>query len=142
MNSPTVERMRTLRPRVLRAAISLRMGRFRVLRRPLRSLLARDLQRLNDVLATSELAGRYWVFGGLLLGWAREGSILRHDTRDADFAIRCEDLRSLYASVPALNRAGFRCLFRFSNNADEVTELTFMRRGAKFEFFGMKPENG
>lgn len=99
-----------------------------------------DLQRLNDVLQATELADRFWVFGGMLLGWAREGGVLRHDNRDADFGIRSDDLPRLYASVPSLTRAGFRPQFRFSNHAGDVTELTFSRHGAKFEFFVMRPD--
>jgi hypothetical protein len=97
---------------------------------------------LNDVLATTDLAGRYWVFSGLLLGWAREGGILAHDSRDADFGLRRDDLQSLYDAVPVLARAGFRRLFRHVNHEGVVTELTFMRRGAQFEFFCMDPRDG
>jgi hypothetical protein len=128
--------------RALAAAFYKRVRRLRPLRTPSRALFARDLRRLNDVLSATELAGRYWVFGGLLLGWAREGSVLGYDSADADFAIRREDFDRLCASVPALERAGFRRLFRFANNAGEVTELTFMRRGAQFEFFSLTPTGG
>lgn len=100
-------------------------------------MVIRDLQRLNDVLAATPFADRFWVCGGLLLGWAREGDILLHDTRDVDFGFFSEDLDRLYESVPALEKAGFRRLYRYRNNAGEVTELALMRRGARFEFFGM-----
>ena len=49
---------------------------------PVEEMIA-DLQRLNDVLATTPIANRYWLFGGLLLGYAREGSVLGHDAVDA-----------------------------------------------------------
>jgi hypothetical protein len=125
-----------------RAALHRRIGRFRVLQPTLQRLFARDLRRFHDVLATTDLAGRYWVWGGLLLGWAREGNLLRADTRDADFAIRSEDLARLDAAVSALTRAGFRRLFRFTNNAGQLTEVTFLRHGSQFEFFLLFPENG
>jgi hypothetical protein len=114
----------------------------RLLQPPLRSLLVRDLRRLNDALSGTELSGRYWMFGGCLLGWAREGAVLRHDTRDVDFGFRSEDLPLLYAATPSLERAGFKRLFRFSNNAGRVTELTFLRRGVQYEFFSMQPVDG
>ena len=38
-----------------------------------RQLVAVEMRRLNDVLEATPMAGRYWVWGGLLLGWAREG---------------------------------------------------------------------
>lgn len=97
-----------------------------------------DLHRLHDVLEDTELSGRYWVWAGMLLGWAREGDLLAHD-RDADFALRSEDLPRLVEAVPALRKAGFRTLHRFRNNAGQLTELTFRRHSAKFEFFVFEP---
>lgn len=104
--------------------------------------LADDLRRLNDVLESTGLSGRYWVWGGLLLGWAREGAILPHDCLDADFAVDDRDFHLLASAVPALTRAGFRSDRCFVSNADVVTELTFTRRGAKFDFFRMFPDGG
>lgn len=101
---------------------------------------ADDLRELHDSLERTELNGRYWVWSGLLLGWAREGAILQHDTLDADFAVLDSDFDRLVRSIPAIVRAGFardRC---FMNNDGIVTELTFMRHGARFDFFRMFPE--
>lgn len=39
-------------------------------------------------------------------------------------------------------KAGFQCDRRFLNNNGEVTEVTFMRHGARFEFFRMFPCDG
>jgi hypothetical protein len=100
---------------------------------------AADLRDLHDALERSELKGRYWVWSGLLLGWAREGAILQHDSLDADFAVSDSDFGHLVRSIPALVEAGFvrdRC---FVNDAGQVTELTFMRHGARFDFFRMFP---
>ena len=93
-----------------------------------------DLQRLHDVLVETDLSGHYWIRAGVLLGWAREGALLAHD-RDADFGVRAEDLPRLMNAIPELRRAGFQPLMRFRNNAGQVAELTFIRHGAKFEFF-------
>ncbi len=125
--------------RTLISALNRRMGRFRPLRKPLGALFVKDLRRLHDVIQTTELADRFWVFGGMLLGWARERGVLAHDNRDADFAIRSADLPRLYSAVPSLARAGFHPRFRFSNHLGDVTELTFGRRGAQFEFFVLRP---
>jgi hypothetical protein len=102
-----------------------------------RRLFPRDLRRLNDVLSDTPLAGRYWVWGGLLLGWARDGRLL--DDWDADFAVRSEDERAFHEAVPALEQAGYRRLFRFRNNEGEVTEYCFLRHGIKFDFFLLFP---
>lgn len=104
-------------------------------RRPRSWLQRRDLQRLNDALARTPLADRYWLFGGVLLGWAREGRLLAHDFRDADFAYDAIDDDRFAAAVPELQRAGFERLFRFRSNDGEITEHTFRRSGAKFDFF-------
>lgn len=104
--------------------------------------LATNLRHLHDTLEGTELRGRYWVWSGLLLGWAREGAILRHDSLDADFAVNDRDFHLLARSVPALVQAGFRCDRCFMNNQGVITELTFTRNGAKFDFFRMFPESG
>jgi hypothetical protein len=105
------------------------------------SRFVRDLRRINDVLASTDLAGRYWIWSGLLLGWAREGRLLSHD-RDADFAVLAEDLPRLLGAVPALRKAGFRPLLKFRNNDGKVTELTFRRGYAKYDFFLLEPVEG
>ena len=98
-------------------------------------MVTSDLQRLNDVLADTPFAGRYRAMGGFLLGWAREGALLEHDLRDFDFAYGEEDDDRFAAAIPALERAGFRRLFRYRSRDGEYTEHSFRRRGAKYEFF-------
>jgi hypothetical protein len=134
---------------VLKMAISQRLLRIPVLGRLFAGLSNRlflrhfvpDLLALHDVLADTELAGRYWIWGGMLLGWAREGGLLAHD-RDADFALFSVDLPRLLRAAPALRRAGFQPLHQFRNHKGQVTELTFSRHNAKFEFFAMEPVDG
>jgi hypothetical protein len=109
----------------------------------LRPLLVRrfekQLRRLHDAIAETDLDGRYWMWGGLLLGWAREGAILPHDCVDADFAVADEDFGHLMSAVPSIMKAGFRCDRRFMNNEGDITEVTFIRYGSRFEFFRMFP---
>lgn len=100
-----------------------------------------DLREFHDLLEDSPLRGRYWVWAGMLLGWAREGQLLAHD-RDADFAILPEDVAELLKLVPVLRAAGFLPLMQFRNNEGRVTELTFRRHGAKFEFFVFEEVDG
>jgi hypothetical protein len=110
---------------------------------PLRPYLLRrfiaDLRELHDALEHTELRDRYCLWAGLLLGWAREGAILSHDSCDADFAVADRDFHHLLSAVPAILKAGFSCDRRFINNAGDVTELTFMRHGARFDFFRLFP---
>ncbi len=102
-------------------------------------LFVRDLQLLNDVLSTTVCSDRYWVWSGLLLGWAREGTVLRHDLLDADFAYAEEDEPLILEGIEALVNAGFRRGYSFRNNSGTLTEHTVIRHGAKFEFFCMSP---
>lgn len=97
--------------------------------------MADDLRRLNDVLACSPLAGRYWMFGGIVLGWAREGGLMAHDSSDADFAFLGEDIGRFEATWDALFAAGFAPLYCFPGNDEPATEYSFSRDGRKFDFF-------
>lgn len=106
-------------------------------RRRRRTLFEQDMRLLNDALANSPLAGRYWVWGGLLLGWAREGRVLSHDVGDADFAFSAADEDLLAEAEPQLVAAGFHRWFSFRNRAGERTERVFVRHGFRFEFFRM-----
>lgn len=108
-----------------------------VLRRAQCSRFQRDLQLLNDVFEETPLAGRYWLRGGLLLGWAREKRILKHDCRDADFGYLRTDRAHFLGALPALLAAGFKPGNIFRNNDEEVTEYRVCRHGARFEFFEM-----
>lgn len=88
------------------------------------------------------MAKHYWVWGGLLLGWSREARLLEHDLVDADFAFYAGDLDRFIDGARALMQSGFEPLFRFSNNAGEMTEYSLARNGAKFEFFSVQPSDG
>ncbi|MHB1553083.1 MAG: hypothetical protein ACYCSX_12400 [Acidimicrobiales bacterium] len=123
------------------AAQQLEFYAYRLLRvvpalhRRLTALFVADAQRLNDTLATSPLDGRWWIWGGMVLGWAREGHVLPFDDMDLDLAVLARDWPLLEASVTLIEEAGFRGVRRFRNHRGEVTELTFLRHGARFEFF-------
>jgi hypothetical protein len=86
---------------------------------PLRDLAAEqqvehmvtNLRLLNDTLASTAMAGRYWMFAGLVLGWAREGKLLSHDCKDADFAYLGDDEELLQSAFPILAEAGFQPMF-------------------------------
>ncbi|MGA2470388.1 MAG: hypothetical protein ABSG64_06825 [Solirubrobacteraceae bacterium] len=98
-------------------------------------LQASRLRRLHDALAPTPISGRYWVCGGVLLGWAREGQLLSHDALDADFNYRSEDAERLEASLPALLDAGFRLARRFPNVDEVPTQWAVSLDDAIFDFF-------
>ena len=104
------------------------------------SQVVADLQLLNDVLAGSALAGRYWMIGGMLIGWAREGDLLRHDLNDFDFAFRDEDLGRFRSAMVDVVSAGFLPRYRYPSVFEPFTEFSVARHGAKFEFFRMHAE--
>ncbi len=94
----------------------------------------KNLKLLNDVLATTELSDKYFLWGGLLLGWAREGRILPWDT-DADFFYSSKDRDKFLISIDCLIQAGFKLKERFINNEGRITEYVFFKDDIKFEFF-------
>ena len=102
-------------------------------------LFRREIRRLHDVLEQTPIAGRYWVWAGMLLGWAREGRTLAHDTSDADFAFLAEDFELMCQSIPALTAAGFRLVYNYRNNDGEVTQFVFKRSGIQFDFLKLTP---
>jgi hypothetical protein len=122
------------------ARIAAAARRITVLRPRLVERFAADLRELHDALERTGLCGHYWVWSGLLLGWAREGAILPHDSLDADFGVDDRDFFRLVNAVPAIVRAGFKRDRRFISNNGDITELTFLRHGASFDFFRMFPD--
>jgi phosphorylcholine metabolism protein LicD len=97
--------------------------------------LTRNLALFFDALERGGIAQRYWVIGGLLLGWAREGGVMPHDADDADFGILESDRAALLAAVPELVKAGFEPRSRYTRNGGDVAQYRFEKDGAKFEFF-------
>jgi hypothetical protein len=107
-----------------------------------RTLMERNLRLLHDVLARTPMAGRYWLFGGLLLSAVREGEIMLHDTKDADFGQRGADVPTLVSAFPALVEAGFAPYYRFPGAFGPAHEYSFKKDDAKFEFFVTEVEAG
>jgi hypothetical protein len=106
------------------------------------AILEQNLRLLHDVLQDGPLADRYWVIGGLLLGWAREGRMLWHEPQDGDFAYFREDRQKLLASVPRLIDAGFNVDRRLSNNQGDPAAYILEKDWASFEFFENERRDG
>ena len=77
--------------RLIEVRLALYARRIPGLKPRLVELFAADLRDLHDALERTDLRGHYWVWSGLLLGWAREGAVLPHDSLDADFAVTDDD---------------------------------------------------
>ena len=104
------------------------------LRQRHRLQLERNLVLLYDAMQGGPLAGRYWVIGGLLIGWAREGRILSHDLQDGDFGFFREDREKLVASIPRLIDNGFKPLYRHCNNDGDPAAYVFEKDWTTFDF--------
>ncbi|NNN00658.1 MAG: hypothetical protein HKL86_02350 [Acidimicrobiaceae bacterium] len=117
----------------------LKRSLLRASKRILRRRFIKDLARLHDVLESTELAGRYWVFSGMLLGWAREGRLLPNDV-DADFGVLPQDVAALMGAVPRLVRAGFRPYQQCRTNDGRLVEFMFRRKRAIYDFSVFFPE--
>ena len=117
------------------------MGLLRKIRRRLRQKisftpekLVRSLHRFHDVMANTPLSDKYWVCGGMLLGYAREGQLIQNDN-DFDFHYWRDDSEALQASLEILLKAGFKKCFRWVNNDGHATEYVLIYQEIKFEFF-------
>ena len=115
-------------------------GTVTTVRAARRAHFTRRLRRLHDALAPTTFAERYWVWSGLLLGWAREGRPLDHDLWDVDFAFLPEDHEHFLAAVPALTAAGFMPRARFCDDDGTPWEYQFVRGSTRYEFWVLAPD--
>jgi hypothetical protein len=99
-----------------------------------RAELARGLTKVNEVLSETPLADMHWVWGGMLLGWAREARLLAGDC-DVDFGLFREDLPKFWRSVGTIEKAGFRLNRALTNSSGQLTEFVFLKQCLKYEFF-------
>ena len=99
-----------------------------------RTLILKGMDKLHDVLSNSPLHNRCWLCGGILLGYAREGRILKGDS-DVDLHFWHEDQDKFETTAKLLINAGFKPRYRWRNQAGEITEYVFSWQGIKFEFF-------
>lgn len=97
-------------------------------------IFRKNLILLNDILSRVGFEGKYWVWGGLLLGWAREGKLLHFDN-DADFGFFSEDRNSFIKVMDKLIEAGFKFEKSFINKRGVTTEYVFCKNYRRFEFF-------
>lgn len=108
-----------------------------IVRKYLHNNSIRNLALLNLIIAKTKFAEKYWVIGGLLLGWMREKDIIRGNEGDIDFAFNSLDEYLFLETIPLLYKAGFQPFTKWKNNASEITEYVLLKDGCKFEFFLM-----
>lgn len=104
---------------------------------PSRDEAVASLQLFNDILAASPLAGRYWIYSGMLLGWAREGDLIKGDYHDFDFAVQDEDWGRLQQASIELIKAGFLPRSRFPSFGLRCNVLVFQHGAIRFEIYRM-----
>ena len=98
------------------------------------AILIEGLCKMHDVLRDTPLHNKYWVCGGALLGWAREGGLLKHDN-DIDFHLWESDLPAFEIASKALVRAGFKPKYYSYNCAGKIIKYVFLYKHFKVEFF-------
>ena len=106
-----------------------------------RKFLREGLRKLHDTLAATALHNRYWICGGAVLGYAREGRLLKHDT-DVDFHFWREDTDCFLRAVSQLEQVGFKRYVAWVNLNGEITEYVLRYKCIKFEFFAAERVNG
>jgi hypothetical protein len=127
--------------RVLHKLVRVLLPEHRSLRKALhRFVFNRNLRKLNDLLERKGVGDRFWLSGGLLLGWARNGGVLPNDYKDADFGLRSEDRETFCALVPELIGAGFLPFRRFRDNSGRTTLWSFWKDGSQFDFVEYRSE--
>ncbi len=102
---------------------------------PSEKKMTENLALLHDILKENGMDGKYWLVGGLVLGYIREGGVIAYDRHDIDFGIWSEDYDRFCAVFPKLFAAGFKKKIKFINSEGIVAQHSFMREGIAFEFF-------
>ena len=97
-----------------------------------RSRRTRDLCLFNSIVSSGELEGKWWIWGGSLLGLVRSGDILPWDT-DLDVAVRRQDLAALMGTVERLCAAGFEATSNFFDG-ERLVALHLTRHSFDFDF--------
>jgi hypothetical protein len=98
-------------------------------------------RRIISTLNRTPMKGRYWMCGGIMLGYAREGRLLRHDT-DIDFHYWRDDEELLLSALREISGQGFRYVGALCNNDGIATQHVVKLGKLKIEFFAAWREKG
>jgi hypothetical protein len=93
-----------------------------------------DLRLFHDVLSAGPLAGKWRVFGGVILGVERAGMLIEWD-RDIDVVVLREDFPALVRSISDLKECGFRLKENFVGSDGTIIGVHLRRHSFQFDFF-------
>ena len=112
-----------------------------IVNKPLRNIVytksIQNLFLLQKILSNTQFSEKYWVIGGVLLGWVRELDILPGNEGDIDFALNSLDEKQFLEIITLLKAVGFQPYTKWKNNSGQITEYVLLKDGCKFEFFLM-----
>ena len=101
----------------------------------------RNLALIHQTISQTNFAEKYWILGGVLLGWIRDRDLIPGDEGDIDFAFNHLDEPYFLEIIPLLQTVGFQPFTKWKNNAGQITEYVLIKDGCKFEFFIMFENN-
>lgn len=101
---------------------------------PSRKQVEGALRRIIIALNETPMRKRYWLCGGALLGYAREGRLLKYDT-DIDFHYWEEDEELLREVIRQLSEKGFVYVGCHKDNSGRPTQHILKYKRVKVEFF-------
>jgi hypothetical protein len=111
-----------------------------VLRR--RGAVDHVLTTVHQTLDTDDLEGRWHLYGGALLGWARQGRMLDHDLNDVDIAIDEAALPELVRAIDHLCLQGFNVERVYVSNDGTVREIAVARDDVRVDLFVFRNVHG
>ena len=136
-----LKRSRALHPLLLRRATR------KVQRSPEDIMLSREaadtvLATVHAALSNDSLSGHWHLYGGALLGWARQGRMLDHDLNDIDVAIDEAVLPELLEAIDSLCLSGFSVDRVFVSNDSTVREIALAYNNVRVDLFVFRDVHG
>lgn len=85
-------------------------------------------------LKDTPMKDKFWLCGGALLGYAREGALLKHDN-DIDFHYWSSDALLIEDTLKSLKIYGFKYCYNLKNSSGNITQHTIKYKNVKIDFF-------
>jgi hypothetical protein len=100
------------------------------------------LSSVHHALTVDGLIGHWHLYGGALLGWARQGRMLDHDLHDIDIAVDEEALPELLDVIDSLCLDGFDVDRVFVSNDGSVREVALRYGEVRVDLFVFRSVQG